>query len=399
MHQYTFATSKAFVKELDIKPYQSGMLDHLTFAVKDLIDIAGEITGCGNPTWAKTHPVAVANAFCVEQLLSAGGICVGKTITDELAYSLIGENYFYGTPINPQVPNRVPGGSSSGSASAVACGIVDFALGTDTGGSVRVPASNCGIWGYRPSHGLISVAGVNQFAPSFDTVGVLAKSAEVLKQAVSILIGSSRPKCPQANLFMLEDIFSICDHEIQQELVPLANRIDAINKINLSKIVGHKIDHTELFDNYVGLQCLEIWSCLGSWIEDTKPEFGTVTADNFYNLAKKAERAKTEVYVRKRELFARKLNDFLGEKNILCFPTTPTLAPLLNTIGQKSQERTSGIYYPRALGINAISGLSRAPQITIPGAQINGVPLGLSLLAAYGQDELLLDMCQNINLL
>src|SRR4029077_5312214 len=101
---------------------------------------------------------AAAHAVCMEQLLAAGARCEGKTVSDELAFSLIGENHFYGTPLNPRTPGRVPGGSSGGSASAVACGLVDFAVGTDTGGSVRVPSSNCGIWGFRPSHGFVSVA-------------------------------------------------------------------------------------------------------------------------------------------------------------------------------------------------------------------------------------------------
>ena len=144
----TITASNAFIDTCEIPATGSGPLDGLRFALKDLIDVAGMKTGCGNPSWRDSHPPAVAHAVCVEQLLRAGARCVGKTILDELAFSLIGENHFYGTPLNPEAPDRVPGGSSSGSASAVACGLVDFALGTDTGGSVRVPASNCGIYGF-----------------------------------------------------------------------------------------------------------------------------------------------------------------------------------------------------------------------------------------------------------
>src|SRR5215212_7561955 len=178
----TATESRAFVETIELGSIASGPLDGLNFAVKDLIDIASHKTGCGNPSWCDTHPVVTVNAVCVEQLLSAGARCVGKTVCDELAFSLIGENYFYGTPLNPKAPDRVPGGSSSGSASAVACGLADFALGTDTGGSVRVPASNCGIWGWRPSHGLISVAGVMPFSPTLDTVGVFARGGELLQR-------------------------------------------------------------------------------------------------------------------------------------------------------------------------------------------------------------------------
>ena len=180
--------SGAFVERFTLPPTARGPLDGLRFAVKDLIDVAGHRTGCGNPTWLATHPPAMVHAVCVEQLLAAGAQCEGKTITDELAFSLLGENHHYGTPLNPAAPDRVPGGSSSGSASAVACGLVDFALGTDTGGSVRVPASNCGIWGWRPSHGFVSVAGVMPLAPTLDTVGILARSMDVLHRAAAVLL-------------------------------------------------------------------------------------------------------------------------------------------------------------------------------------------------------------------
>ena len=149
----------------------AGPLAGLTFAVKDAIDLAGFRTGAGNPDWSRTHPPATATAPAVQAVLDAGASVVGKTITDELTFSLNGQNIHYGTPINPRAPGRIPGGSSSGSAVAVAGELVDFALGTDCGGSVRAPASYCGIFGMRPSHGRISTDGVFPLAPSFDTVG------------------------------------------------------------------------------------------------------------------------------------------------------------------------------------------------------------------------------------
>src|SRR6476660_5866814 len=182
--------SGAFIEKFTVPPTKDGPLRGLTFAVKDLIDVAGHRTGCGNPTWLAAHPPAAVNAFCVEQLLAVGATCIGKTITDEFAFSLLGENFHYGTPLNPAAPDRVPGGSSNGSASAVACGLVDFAIGTDTGGSVRVPASNCGIWGWRPSHGLISVAGVMPFSPTLDTVGVFARDVNVLQRVAAVLLAT-----------------------------------------------------------------------------------------------------------------------------------------------------------------------------------------------------------------
>jgi amidase len=129
----------------------SGPLAGLTAAVKDMYDVAGYVAGCGNPTWLATHQPATRNAGAVQAILDAGAAIVGKTICDEFFYSVTGANHHYGTPINARAPGRLPGGSSSGSASAVGAGLCDFALGSDTGGSVRVPASFNGIYGLRPT--------------------------------------------------------------------------------------------------------------------------------------------------------------------------------------------------------------------------------------------------------
>ena len=156
----------------------SGPLAGLTFAAKDNLDVLGFASGCGNPRWLETHPdPAPAHAPAVAALLNAGASLVGKTQMDELAWALTGENAHYGTPKNPAAPSRVPGGSSSGSAVAVAAGFCDVALGTDTAGSVRVPAGYCGIFGFRPTHGAVSLAGCVPLAPSFDVVGVFAAGA------------------------------------------------------------------------------------------------------------------------------------------------------------------------------------------------------------------------------
>ena len=198
---YSAEQAEAFVERFELQPTGSGPLSGLSFGGKDIIDIAGHQTGCGNPTWRATHPTATSNAFCVDQLLNAGAACAGKTVMDELAFGMFGENFFYGAPLNPRAPDRVPGGSSSGSASAVACGLVDFAIGTDTAGSVRLPASNCGVFGLRPSHGFVSVAGVYPLAPTFDTVGVFARTAEILTRAAAALLQCDVPTAPQPPLY------------------------------------------------------------------------------------------------------------------------------------------------------------------------------------------------------
>jgi hypothetical protein len=172
--------------------------DDLAFVAKDLIDVAGQVTGGGNPHWHQRQTPATRSAPVIERLLRAGAALVGKTITDELAFSLEGENAHYGTPINPRAPDRLPGGSSSGSAVAVAAGLADLGLGTDTGGSVRVPASFCGLFGWRPSHGRVPMDGVVPFAPSFDTVGLFAREAGHLRLAAHCLLETPPRRCDLA---------------------------------------------------------------------------------------------------------------------------------------------------------------------------------------------------------
>src|SRR5689334_8584556 len=175
--------------QLHIDGQPGGPLAGLTFAAKDLFDVAGHPTGGGNPDWARAHPVPARHAWAVQTLLDAGAALIGKTITDEISLGILGENPFDGTPLNPRAPDRVPGGSSSGSASAVAAGLCDTALGTDTGGSVRVPASFCGLYGIRPTHGRLPLDGMLPQAPGSDTTGWFARDAETFVRVSEVMLG------------------------------------------------------------------------------------------------------------------------------------------------------------------------------------------------------------------
>jgi amidase len=400
------AERNAFVEGVEVDPTDSGLLDGLSFAVKDLIDIGGHKTGCGNPSWRETHPPASVNAVCVEQLLDAGARCMGKTVSDELAFSLLGENHFYGTPLNPKAPDRVPGGSSSGSASAVACGLVDFALGTDTGGSVRVPASNCGVWGLRPSHGFISVAGVNPFAPTFDTVGILASSAGVLVRAASVLIALGVvPGEEPGTIHLLKEAFSIADPDVRQALEDLVQHLrhlfrgrlrdTSVREIDGEPEAPEGTDFQTWHDTYGVLQWAEIESCLGAWIEATKPAFGPEAAQNF-DLVKNLDRRRVGLAAQRREEYFRKLEAFLGPNDLLCMPTTPALAPLKGTIAPRGRAAADD-YYSRALSLTSVAGIGRLPQVSLPLAESSGgIPVGLSLLAANGRDAFLLSVTKKV---
>jgi amidase len=393
----TVAQSNAFVTTFDLSPTSSGPLDGLRFAVKDTIDVAGFKTGCGNPTWRDSHPAAVVHAVCVEQLLLAGARCVGKTICDELAFSLLGENHFYGTPLNARAPDRVPGGSSSGSASAVACGLVDFALGTDTGGSTRVPASNCGIWGFRPSHDFISVAGVNPLAPSFDTVGFFAQSADVLaKVGLALLTGVPVSASKPAKIHLIREAFAVADADVQQALaepLQLLREIfgHAVRESSLQELVGG--GGGDSFATWTHIFCViqwaEIESCLGAWIANSQPEFGAEIAASF-QLMSQLDRRRIAEAVPQREQYFRNLHEFLGPADLLCIPTTPALAPRKGDPPRRSSSGSG--YYPRTLALTSVAGIGRLPQVSLPIADAEAVPVGLSLLARHGEDSFLLEV-------
>jgi amidase len=397
----TFAPeqSGAFIERFTLAPTGDGPLTGLRFAVKDLIDVAGHRTGCGNPDWLATHPPAGVSAVCVDQLLAAGAACEGKTITDEVAFSLLGENFFYGTPLNPAAPDRVPGGSSCGSASAVACGLVDFALGTDTGGSVRVPASYCGLWGMRPTHGIVSVAGVMPFSPTFDTVGVLARSSDTLERAMRLLLGGGKPSKDLPNaIHVISEAFAMSDVDVAKALEAQVDRLREVSDLtvretSLAKLLGDDdaADLSTWVDTFRRLRGVEVDSCLGPWVEATNPKFGPAAAAGF-EIIRELDRTQVGDAVYVREHHCRQLQRALNPRDLLCIPTAPTLPPIKGTA---SHDR-HGDYYSRTLSLTSIAGIGRLPQVTMPLADVSGVPVGMSLVGARGEDMWLLQIAQQI---
>jgi amidase len=399
MAAITIEQSGAFIETFALPPTGDGPLRGLKFAVKDLIDVAGHRTGCGNPTWLETHPPAAVSAVCVEQLLAAGATGIGTTITDELAYSLLGENHFYGTPLNPAAPDRVPGGSSSGSASAVACGLVDFALGSDTGGSVRVPASNCGIWGWRPTPGVVSVAGVMPLAPTYDTVGILARSAEVLALAASVLLQTPPLyDAEPATIHLVDEPFALADPGVRDALQPAMKRIEhkysgRVRTTSLANLcddaaAAEFATWLELYRVIMGSEAL---SSLGSWVEAARPPLGPMATTGL-EFARSLDRTRLGEFVGRRDQYCRQLRRALGPRDLLCLPTAPYVAPLK---GSAARNRGSD-YYQRTLSVTAIAGVGRLPQVSMPLANVGGVPIGLSLIAAHGEDMFMLEVAKRI---
>lgn len=321
----------------------TGPLNGLTFGIKDLYDVAGHVTGCGNPTWAATHPPAQRTAPVVEALLAAGATAVGKTITDELAYSLSGENHWYGMPPNPAAPGRTPGGSSSGSASAVAAGECDFALGTDTGGSVRIPASFCRLYGLRTSHGALSLEGVMPLAPSFDTVGWFARDAATLRRVGEVLL----PPSPASDVRML--------------LEPL------------------ELEERWL-DAFSVLQRSEVWQCHGAWVTRARPQFGPGVAERFTA----ASRVTADEVARAQGIRDEVVKKFvpLLEGAVAILPTAPAEAPLPGA---------GDDFRRRCLQLLCLAGLAGLPQLNLPLG-----PIGVSLLGGRGLDRTLLALAERL---
>jgi amidase len=363
---------------VEVSATARGALDGLRFAVKDLIDVAGTTTGGGNPDWLATHHPAVRHAPCVASLLDAGASVDGKTITDELAYSLEGVNAHYGTPLNPRWPFALPGGSSSGSASAVASGEVDFALGTDTGGSVRVPAAFCGLWGIRPTHDAVSLEGVLPFAPCFDTVGWFAPAGELLARVADVLLDgvpsvdvpSALVRCKEA--FAARATNEPVDAQRLRELLATDDEIDVIAD-----------DRAHWLHVYQQLQDDAIGASLGAWIDATRPRFGADIAARFARL-KTHDAAEVERCRVLRETLAQRIDGIVGDA-LIVLPTTPR--SLLNR--QETPERTDA-FYRDALTMNAIAAFGGLPQVTVPVVNDSERPLALSIIGPRGSDRALI---------
>jgi amidase len=365
---------------LTMAPTAAGPLNGLTFAVKDLIDVAGTRTGGGNPDWLKTHEPAAMSAPAVTALLAAGATLSGKTITDELALGLEGVNAHYGTPVNPACPDRIPGGSSSGSGVAVAARLVDFALGTDTGGSVRVPASFLGIFGFRPSHGAVSVDGVIPFSPSYDTVGWFARDIATLSLAGDALLPQA-DVVPIRKLRMVRDAFALADPEVSAMLRSRCDQLGIADEVTLFDDAPD-----EWLECYRVVQCAGIWQTLGPWINSAQPRFGEAIASRFAEAASITP-AEIARWTPVRAALAKRVRATLGDGVGLVVPTTPRPALRKNAAQAEFSD-----FYRRALTITSIAGHTGLPQISVPVGEVDGCPVGLSIIAASGHDRALLEV-------
>jgi amidase len=367
---------------LHIEGRPGGPLTGLTFAAKDLFDVAGHPTGGGNPDWARANPIPTRHAWAVQRMLDAGAKLIGKTITDEVSLGIVGENAFYGTPINTRAPDRVPGGSSSGSAAAVAAGLCDTALGTDTGGSVRVPASFCGLYGIRPTHGRLDVSGMMQQAPSSDTTGWFSRDIATFSKVSSVMLGEGIPTMLPRRLIIAVDAFAFAEPEVGVALRPMVERLRALVGDTRDEVMAPP-GITQWARAQRTLQPSEAWLTFKNWIDRDNPRFAFSVARNLIlgSMIPESERGWARLV--RREARGR-MRYLLPEGAILCLPTTPFPAPKRGEpLSAASKQRD------RLLCLCCHGGLTGVPQVSIPGTTVDGLPVGLSIVGGPGCDATL----------
>lgn len=379
----------AIVNQVIVEPTGQGRLNGLSFMVKDVFAVRDITNGAGNPCWLQTHEPAKEHAETLNLLLQQGARLTGMTHTDELMFSLNGENVHYGTPVNPRAPDRIPGGSSSGSAVAVAAGLADFSLGTDTGGSVRVPSSYCGIYGMRPSHGMVSEKGVIPLAPSFDTVGWMARDLETLCRVGEVLLPQTDPGTGFSRVLIGEDAWELADTESKEALTPYLKLLCGMAASHETVRIAPQ-GLPEWMTMFRTIQGYEIWQEHGAWIEREQPTFGPDTAGRF-SWAGTVERVDQEKAAKRRVEVCKHMSDLLRTDTVLVIPTTTGAAPKLGLGGPLIEERRVN-----TMRLTCISGLSGLPQLTIPAAEVLGRPVGISIIAGPGQDQRLLEWATSV---
>jgi amidase len=379
---------------VEIPATQNGPLDHLSYGVKDIYDIEGIPTAFGSPAWLKTHPIPIKTATFIKTLSNAGASLLGKTHTDELTYSILGINAHYGTPINSAAPARVPGGSSSGSAAAVAAGLVDFAIGSDTGGSVRAPASFCGIYGIRTTHGRISLKHARALAKSFDTLGWFAKNPKTLLRVGEVLFNEHAEniqKKPQ--FFILKEAFDIIPEAISITLKKKIATLFNEPQKELSIAPEKLSDWAETFRI---VQASEIWQEHGEWATQHLHEFGPGIKERF-EIAKSLDPKMIEQALKEKALIKNKIRKLLTQHSndsteaVLLLPSTGCIAPLLNSTSIELEGVRKQLFQ-----LLCVAGLGGLPQVNLPVCRYEDAPLGLSLMADINQDLLLLNFASKL---
>ena len=376
--------------DVPVRHAGTGPLSGLYFGVKDLFDIAGYPTGGGNPLLLALSGIKTQTAPTVQKLLDAGAALAGKTVTDELAFSMNGNNAHFGAPINGNAPERITGGSSSGSASAVSSRLCDFALGTDTGGSVRAPASHCGLYGIRPTHGRVSLESALALCHSLDTCGWFARDALTFARVADVLMAPDTTPLPaRPRLLMPSDVWGLVDSAVRPAWDGALQQI--------TQLLGRAQDCTAVLDSFDAMywsfryiQGREAWMTDGAFISRYAPVLGPGVKERF-DWSRQVTDAQVQQAEQFRMRFRQHLADVLGSDGVLVMPTMPDIAPL-----RTADEASLEVYRNQAVQMLCLAGLSGFPQISLPLASRGGAPLGISLLGPAGTDRSLIAIAQQL---
>ncbi|ESW31107.1 hypothetical protein PHAVU_002G209800 [Phaseolus vulgaris] len=410
----------AFVERFEILPFPQlppsaakQSLSALTFAINETFDVKDYVTGFGNPTWKSTHKKAEKTALVVTALLKSGATCVGKTVVDEFSFGISGENKYYGTPTNPRMPSCAPGGSSCGSAVAVAAGLVDFAVGTDTIGCVRIPAAFCGIFGFRPSHGAVSTIGVLPNAQSLDTIGWFACDPSILHRVGHVLLQLSSVETKRSRrIIFADDLFQLSTIPTQRTIHVIGKAIENMSgyqdpkHLNLCQYIDSKVPSLRLHEQsthrqnetsilktlssvMLSLQGYEFKTNYEEWVKSLKFKLGRVSdhviaaISTVYDNIKALYKVRTEM----RGAF----QSLLKDDGILVIPTVADSQLKLNTTKGFSSE-----FHDRTFALSSIASVSGCCQVTIPLGYHDGCCVSVSFISFHGADKFLLDAVLDI---
>ncbi|XP_031261234.1 outer envelope protein 64, mitochondrial isoform X4 [Pistacia vera] len=407
----------AFIERFELLPFPQPPppaarqpLSGLKFAIKDIFDVKGYITGFGSPDWGRTHGESEKTAVVVTLLLKNGATCVGKTVMDELAFGITGENKHYGTPINPKMPSHIPGGSSSGSAVSVAAELVDFALGTDTIGCVIIPASFCGILGYRPSHGAVSMIGVLPNSQTLDTVGWFARTPSILHRVGHVLLQLNAVEPRRASrLIFADDVFQLSKVPKLKTLHVISKAIERLsgykppNHLNFGQYIASRVPSLKGFHEkstnlenrtsilkalssvMISLQRYEFKTNHEEWIKSVKPRFGPGVSDRVLQAISITNDNMKLLYKVRTEMRAA-LRSLLKDDGILVIPAVADHPLKLNTKKGYSTE-----FHSRACVLSSIASMSGCCQVAIPLGKHDQHPISISFISYHGADKFLLD--------
>lgn len=411
----------AFIERLQLlpppqplPPKAPHLLTGATFAVSDLFDINGYVTGFGNPDWARTHEAASATASPVAIIVEGGATCVGKTVTDEMAFSLSGENKHYDTPTNPAAPSRIPGGCSSGASVAVSADLVDLSLGLDTIGGVRLPAAFCGVLGFRSSHGAVPHSGVIPLSISLDAVGLFAKDPNILRRAVHVLlrlqfVSQRNPR----QIFIADDCFELIKIPTDRITKPLIRSTEKLfgrqilKHENIGEYISSKSPSLRAFccNKLNGVKSAALKSLSDAmltvfrhefkqnheeWMNSVKPRLDPLIKSQI-DIVKEMDEAEIQKLHMIRNEVRSALNLLLKDDGILVLPTCIDIPPKLG-----GKDLLTEDYQNRLYSLLCIASMSGCCQMTVPLGYHNKCPVSISFIARHGGDRFLVDTVQTM---